>query len=174
MNQDKLFDKTCMEIALSEALLARDSGNYPVGAVLAIGDSVIGKNHNHKELKTDSISHAEALLFLEYSTELRKYKHKSDKQKVLYTTLEPCLMCFGMAVIHRIDRIVVACKDPRGDISSIDPHKIGQWYVRNWPKIEYGLLGVQSHDLLYEFFSQRTDWEAQEAKNLLEELKNTM
>jgi tRNA(adenine34) deaminase len=167
-------DRKFMEIALEEAVIAANTGNYPVGGVLVIGGKIIGKDHNHKEQTADSISHAEALLFLKHSSELRKFKHSPDVEKVLYTTLEPCLMCFGMAVIHRLDRIVVACKDPRGDMSTIDPEKIGQWYVRNWPHIEYGPLAKDPHQLLSDFFGSRTGEEAAEARGLLEEMKNSL
>jgi tRNA(adenine34) deaminase len=35
-------------------------------------------------------------------------------EMVLYTTLEPCLMCMSAILMHRIGRIVFGANDPRG------------------------------------------------------------
>jgi tRNA(adenine34) deaminase len=39
-----------------------------------------------------------------------------------YTTLEPCVMCFGAVVLHRIGRVVFGAKDPRGGALALLGH----------------------------------------------------
>ncbi|MBK7999018.1 MAG: hypothetical protein IPK15_09965 [Verrucomicrobia bacterium] len=40
--------KRLMQIALEEAKLAADSGNYPVGAILVVNDEVIARERKSK------------------------------------------------------------------------------------------------------------------------------
>ena len=159
-----------MRAALRQASVAKKAGNYPIGAVLVVNGRIIAKEHNKKENKADRISHAEMLLFLRHSKNIFKW-NKHGKAKIeLFTTFEPCLMCLGASVVHRIHRIVVACKDPRGDISTIKPEKIGVWYKRNWPAIEYGLFSRESLNLMLDFFKKRMDLESREAFDLLSDV----
>ncbi len=162
-----------MHLALGEAEVALRTNNYPVGAVLVADGKLIGKEHNHKEVRLDRISHAETLLFIEHSSALKRMKNEEHAVIELFTTFEPCLMCLGVAVIHNVDRIVVACNDPRGDISQIEPRKIGDWYQKHWPTIEYGLLKEESHDILFNYFKKRGDAESKEVAELFERMRAT-
>ena len=40
----------------------------------------------------------------------------------LYTTLEPCLMCFGAILLHRIGRVVFGSHDNHGGASRVFGH----------------------------------------------------
>lgn len=164
-------DHELMLLALEQAENALNSGNYPVGAVLIVDNEIIGKAENEKDTNHDRISHAENMLYMAYSKEI---KHAKNEGKVieLFTTFEPCLMCLGTAVIHRTDRIVVACPDPRGDISKINPAAIGVWYQRNWPRIEYGLEFEKSYELFMKAFEQHPTAEFQEARELFPSLRD--
>jgi len=164
-------DKRLMQIALEEAKLAADSGNYPVGAILVVNDEVIARERNRKENKADRISHAEMLLFLRHSEDILRWEKIEKRRIELFTTFEPCLMCLGTSVVHRVHRIVVACRDPRGDISTINPNAIGPWYERNWPKIDYGLCRSESWELMSAFFAARNDAEGREAAELINQMK---
>jgi tRNA(adenine34) deaminase len=172
VQQFSQLDKQFMRIAINEAEKALATNNYPVGAVLVVDGKLIAQEHNHKETRYDRISHAETLLFINHSSDLKRYKNEERARIELFTTFEPCLMCLGVAVIHRVDRIVVACNDPRGDITQIDPKKIGDWYQKNWPKIEYGLLQEDSYNILFNYFKNKTDDESREITKLFDSLKN--
>ncbi|MEA2167163.1 MAG: tRNA(adenine34) deaminase, partial [Solirubrobacteraceae bacterium] len=50
-----------MRAALTEAGLAPDHGDVPVGAVVVLGDEVIAAGHNERELRQDPTAHAELL-----------------------------------------------------------------------------------------------------------------
>jgi tRNA(adenine34) deaminase len=165
------LDTRFMQMALDQANLAAGTGNYPVGAVLVVNGQVIAAEHNKKENKADRISHAEMLLIQRHSQDILRWEKVESAKVELFTTFEPCLMCLGVSVIHRIHRIVVACRDPRGNISAIQPKSIGVWYERNWPRIEYGLLFEQSFDLLFAFFSNRKDDEGIEAAKLFVDMR---
>jgi tRNA(adenine34) deaminase len=157
-------DARFMNIALGEAEEALNTGNYPVGAVLVINGEMIDKEQNRKDTRRDYISHAETLLYIRNSQELKSAKNERRETIELYTTLAPCLMCLGVAVLHRTSRIVVGCPDPRGDISTINPDDMGHWYKKNWPTIEYGLSFNQAFNLYLRFLEQKTDQDFQIAK----------
>jgi tRNA(adenine34) deaminase len=40
----------------------------------------------------------------------------------LYTTLEPCLMCMGAILLHRIGRVLYGAADPYGGASQVIEH----------------------------------------------------
>jgi tRNA(adenine34) deaminase len=46
----------------------------------------------------------------------QKTLRRNEPHLTLYASLEPCLMCYGMAVVARINRIVWACNDPHGGV----------------------------------------------------------
>ena len=76
-------------------------------------------------------------------------------------------------MIHKIDRIVIACRDPRGDITSIKPELIGDYYYRNWPSLEYGLFFEESFNLLMNFYSKRNDPESRGVVHLFAKMMET-
>lgn len=159
-------DDKIMRIALEEANIALQTGNWPVGAILVVDEEMVAKSRNNKGSRIDRISHAEMLLFINHSQEIYQWNTVQNKKVELFTTCEPCLMCLGTAVIHRISRIVVACKDPRGDMTSIKPELMGDYYKRNWPSLEYGLRFDEAYNLLKTFYSGRDDHESREAASL--------
>lgn len=163
-------DKSFMDIALNQATKASKVGDFPVGAALVSNGELIAQARNHKDTRVDRISHAEMMLLIEHSSNIKKLKNTDHSNLELHTTFEPCLMCLGTAVIHRIDRIIIACKDPRGDMSKINPQALGSWYENNWPKMDYGLNQSESLTLVKSYFKDKTDNESRRALALLENL----
>jgi tRNA(adenine34) deaminase len=165
MMEKSLFneqDKTFMSLALSEAQQALESGDYPVGAVLVINGEYNGKARNSILSETQTTAHAEHKLLSSNSAQLRqKVRGSQDYKIVLYTTLEPCLMCLGVAVLHRVTRIVIACPDPHGGATKLNPDDLGCFYAEHWPKIEVGLMKAKSFDLIIQFLKTKKflSWE---------------
>lgn len=138
-----------MKIALKEAKKSLDDGNYPVGAVLVINGKYIGKSINKITAHENSTSHAELQLIHRYSKLIKK--HRIQKYKIeMYTTLEPCFMCFGTAIVHRITRIIYSCPDPTGGVTDLNPKLFKKWYQVHWPEIAGGLFKEESGDMLIE------------------------
>jgi len=167
------FDKKCMRIALDEAKLAYEEGNYPCGAVLTINGEIVEKAHNLKEVRGDRISHAEMLLYINNSAKIKKAK-KEGATITMYTTLEPCLMCFGAAAIHRVDRIVASTPDPYGNMSAIKGDTLGSFYNQNLPKIEYGLFFDETYLLSIDYLQKKNDKDSFELIIILDNLYKEM
>ncbi len=158
-----------MNIALDKAREALEKDNFPCGAVLVVDGQIVGVSENKKETKADRISHAEMLLYIEYSSLLKTAK-KQGHTITMYTTLEPCLMCFGSAALHRVDRIVAAAPDPLGNMSQVEGKALGQFYT-HLPQLEYGLCFKESYDLIREYLLQADTDESREYLELFEGVK---
>jgi tRNA(adenine34) deaminase len=145
-------DNDFMKLALDEAHLALFANDYPVGAVLTVKGVLWGTARNSLFSEERTVAHAEHALIARYSPQLRKHVREEPESEVcLYTTLEPCLMCLGIAVMHRVSRIVIACPDPVGGATMLDQTQLGSVYLKWWPSIEIGLYKEKSCDLIIEF-----------------------
>lgn len=160
-------DKKIMKRALLEAKNTLDQGNYPIGAVLVIDDEIIDIAGNNIHTRKNWISHAENILLMNNSEKIRDAilpsinNNNLKKPKVeIFTTLEPCLMCLGSAVIHRVSRIVYGCKDPHGGASEIEAKEMKDWYKDIWPEIIGGVCEEESYDMMLDYLAKQedTDW----------------
>lgn len=92
-----------MRAAIEEAINGRDEGGIPIGSVLVIDGQIVGRGHNRRVQKGSPTLHAE-MDCLENAGRLKA----SDYQRAtLYSTLSPCDMCSGTALLYKIPRIVV-------------------------------------------------------------------
>jgi tRNA(adenine34) deaminase len=92
-----------MREALKEANLALKEGEVPVGAVIVIGNRIIGRGHNQVEALQDPTAHAE-MIALTAATHTIDKKWLTDA--TMYVTIEPCIMCAGAMVLARLKRLV--------------------------------------------------------------------
>jgi cytosine deaminase len=89
--------------ALHEARLGLAEGGIPIGSVLVLDGEVIGRGHNRRVQRGSPILHAE-MDCIENAGRLRAAEYS---RCVLYSTLSPCDMCSGTALLYRIPRIVI-------------------------------------------------------------------
>jgi tRNA(adenine34) deaminase len=115
MPADNLF----MHRAIELAVLAEQEGNLPVGAVISLDGEVVAEGRSAIWVpKFDATRHAEIEALRAVPAEL----WKSSGEMSLYTTLEPCLMCFGSLLLHEIGRVVFGASDSYGGASSVLSH----------------------------------------------------
>ena len=88
-----------MKEALVQAKKALKKGEVPIGAVVVLGDEIIGRGYNQPITMKDPTAHAEIIALKEASNRLENYRLN---EAIIYTTLEPCLMCAGALVHARI------------------------------------------------------------------------
>jgi tRNA(Arg) A34 adenosine deaminase TadA len=103
-----LHHERFMRQALSEAELAGQSGERPIGAVIVHRGEVVGRGRASHLGRRSKIAHAETNAL--YAIEQYAYAHKHDGL-VVYTSVEPCVMCLGTIVMSDIDHIVYAAPD---------------------------------------------------------------
>ncbi len=105
-----LGDRELMDLAMAEARRAAEQGEVPIGAVVALNGTVVAARHNERERTGDPTAHAEMLALRDAATALGTSRLDGA---VLATTLEPCPMCAGAAVMGRVGRVVFAAEDPK-------------------------------------------------------------
>ncbi|MBI1723911.1 MAG: nucleoside deaminase [Gemmatimonadetes bacterium] len=93
-----------MKAAISEARRGLAEGGIPIGAVLAHGDTIIGRGHNRRVQRGSVVLHAE----MDALENAGRQPAAVYRESVLYTTLSPCAMCSGAILLYGIPRIVVA------------------------------------------------------------------
>jgi cytosine deaminase len=96
-------DRHHLDAAIAEAVIGRDEGGIPIGAVLVVEDRIIGRGHNRRVQDGSAIRHAE-MDALEAAGRLpaSAYRHAT-----IYSTLSPCDMCSGAILLYGIPRVVV-------------------------------------------------------------------
>jgi len=88
--------------AIKEAELGMAEGGIPIGSVLVIDNKIIGRGHNRRVQGGSAILHAE-MDCLENAGRLTAADYAKS---TLYSTLSPCDMCSGAALLYKIPKIV--------------------------------------------------------------------
>jgi tRNA(adenine34) deaminase len=99
-----------MAAALDEARRARDSGEVPIGAVVAIDGKIAGRGYNQPIGSADPTAHAEIVAIREAARTMGNYRLTGG---ILCVTVEPCLMCVGALVHARIGRLIYGTAEPK-------------------------------------------------------------
>ncbi len=91
-----------IQAALAEARLGLSEGGLPIGAVLAdAAGRVVARGHNRRVQTGDPTAHAEVVC-IRAAGRRRDWPHLT-----LVSTLSPCIMCTGTALLYRIPCVVI-------------------------------------------------------------------
>jgi tRNA(adenine34) deaminase len=134
-----------MKKAFEEAKYAFFKNEVPVGCVIVNNNDVISRSSNMVELLNDSTAHAELIAITSAQNSLNS---KNLDNCILYTTLEPCLMCYGAIYWSKINTVGYGASDKKRGFSrhSIDlDRKIN---------IINGFMEKESKELLDRFFKK--------------------
>ena len=114
----------------------KDSRDPPVGAVLRIGEEIVGTARNRIISARSFVAHAENSLFIRHGPAVfQAFARRPQREVTIYTTLEPCLLCTAAAAHSRVSRIVYACRDPMAGCCNHQPPD--GWYSKHWPVLEH-------------------------------------
>lgn len=96
------LDRAALDAAYEQALAGLREGGIPIGSALVAPDgSVVAVGHNMRVQSGDPTAHAETVC-------VRNAGRRRDWHTLtLASTLSPCAMCSGTAVLHRIPRVVI-------------------------------------------------------------------
>jgi tRNA(adenine34) deaminase len=99
-----------MDAALAEARRAREAGEVPIGAVVAVSGEIVGRGFNQPIGAADPTAHAEIVAIREAARRAGNYRLSGA---TLCVTIEPCLMCVGALVHARIGTLVYGAAEPK-------------------------------------------------------------
>ncbi len=98
MNADEF-----LQVAIEEARQGLAEGGIPIGSVLVIDGKIVGRGHNRRVQQGSAILHAE----MDCLENAGRLSPSDYRRATLYSTLSPCDMCSGTALLYNIPRIVV-------------------------------------------------------------------
>lgn len=145
--------------ALKEAQKALARGEFPVGCVMVHRDRIIARG-SRKGSRTDGgneLDHAE----MEALRRLAARKEpRGSSGIIVFSTMEPCLMCFGALMLHGIGEIVFAYEDPMGGATACDRSRLSPLYRETRIRVRPGVRRADSLVLFKAFFSdpRNTYW----------------
>ncbi len=101
MTQDEI-DRLALDAAFEQALKSQSEGGIPIGSALVNPSGVVvALGHNLRVQTGDPTAHAETVC-------IRNAGRRRDWHTLtLASTLSPCAMCSGTAVLHRIPRVII-------------------------------------------------------------------
>ncbi len=92
-----------LQAAIDEAKAGFAEGGIPIGSVLVIDGHIVGRGHNRRVQRSSAILHAE----MDCLENAGRLKASDYRRSVLYSTLSPCDMCSGTALLYGIPRVVI-------------------------------------------------------------------
>ena len=141
-----------MREALVQAKKALKKGEVPIGAVVVLGEEIIGRGYNQPITTRDPTAHAEIIALKEASNRLDNYRLN---EAIIYTTLEPCLMCSGALVHARIKKIIFAAQDTKSGVVVNNGGLIQSEFLNHKVSFEGGILEKEASKLLKDFFLEK-------------------
>jgi len=149
-----------MHEALLEAKDALAAGEFPVGCVMVYGGEIIsrGRRINSKAPNENELDHAEIValrkLFEQYP--------ETDRSRIsVYSTMEPCLMCYVTMLLNGIRKIVYGYEDIMGGGTGLNLQTLNPLYREMSVEIIPHVLRTESLELFKNFFSgpDNTYWQ---------------
>ncbi|MGH8632424.1 MAG: tRNA adenosine(34) deaminase TadA [Burkholderiales bacterium] len=141
-----------MRRALELARLGGESGEVPVGAVVVLGDEIIGEGFNAPVSLRDPTAHAEIRALRAAAQRLGNYRLAGS---AIYVTLEPCPMCAGAIMHARVGRVVFGAADPKTGACGGVIDLFSERRLNHHATVQGGVLGGECGELLKEFFQAR-------------------
>jgi tRNA(adenine34) deaminase len=144
---EPFYDEYFMKKAFSEALLAYEKGEVPVGAVVVSNQKIIARAHNLTETLNDVTAHAE-MQAITAAANLLGGKYLNDC--TLYVTLEPCVMCAGALGWSQMGKVVYGAADEKRGFRKFASKALH-------PKTEVlgGVWETECTELIQDFFQQK-------------------
>ncbi len=131
--------------ALQEAELAGQAGELPIGAVVVIDGEIISRGRaRHNEFKSQ-LRHAELNAMLDGGDVL----WKEYKRAILFTTVEPCPLCLGAAVMSDIPHVIFALHD--NVVHSSQTIETNPYVNRHIKSYYGGILEARSIDIFKKY-----------------------
>ncbi|MEM7735049.1 MAG: nucleoside deaminase [Deinococcota bacterium] len=141
-------DEAFMQLALQEAERALAKGNLPIGAVIVHNGEVVATGYNEVDSGKSDLKHAELQAILK----VEAYLFDNKRECSIYTTLEPCAMCFGAIVNFHFKRVIFAVADDNVGARPLMIHSA--YYQRRSPEMYGGCLEAESQALLNRYFQE--------------------
>lgn len=139
-----------MKKALALGAKALANGEFPVGCVMVVDGTVISEGHRKNSGgMSNEIDHAEVLALRNVLTTAGC----TDLSRVtVYSTMEPCLMCFSTLIVNGVSRFVYGYEDAMGGGTNLPLKQLAPLYRDLSLDITGGVLRDQCLEQFKSFF----------------------
>ena len=144
-------DESFMKQAVKQARKAYDKLETPIGCVIVHEDKIIARGYNKRNMKKNTLAHAEILAINKASKVLGDWRLEDC---TMYVTLEPCPMCAGAIVQARIPRVVIGSMNPKAGCAGSVLNLLQQDGLNHQVEITKGVLAEGCSGLMTSFFRE--------------------
>ena len=141
-----------MRRALDLARLAAEDGEVPVGAVVTKDGEIIAEAGNAMRGSLDPTAHAEIVALRKAATSAGNYRLANA---VVYSTIEPCVMCAGALIQARVKRLVFGALDERAGAVESKFRVCDTDFLNHRIEITGGVLEAECREIMQAFFKAR-------------------
>lgn len=141
-----------MKLAIREAMIALQSDEIPIGAVVIKDGQVIGRGYNQCEQLKDPTAHAEMIAITSASNTLSNWRLTDCE---LYVTKEPCPMCAGAIMNSRISYVGFGVYDEQSGCCGSLYQLCREPRFNHQSVVQGGLLEDECMEFLDQFFQKK-------------------
>jgi len=148
-----MSDSYYLKIAIAISRQSVEEGNFPVGAIVVLDEEIIGRGKSNGKNNIDATAHAEINAIRDAEM---KIGTRDIKNSIVYSSMEPCLMCFSASYWAKVKKIVFAVrKDILPKVHYEGLHNLNLINEKNNRKIEI----VHIQELEEKALEVIKDWE---------------
>ena len=144
-------DEKYMKAAMKQAKKAAAIEEVPIGCVIVYEDKIIGRGYNKRNLKKNTLAHAEIIAMNKASKVIGDWRLEDC---TMYVTLEPCPMCAGAIVQARIPKVVIGSMNPKAGCAGSVLNVLQTDGFNHQVEVETGVLGAECSEMLSSFFRE--------------------
>jgi len=145
-------DSYWMYQALLAAREAERSQEVPVGTCIVSGEKVLALASNRTRTDADPTAHAEMIALREAARRFGNYR-LSDA--VVYSTIEPCIMCAGALIQARVKRLVYGARDERAGAVESRFRVCDTDFLNHRIELTAGVMEKECREIMQRFFKVR-------------------
>jgi tRNA(adenine34) deaminase len=145
-------DAYWMREALAAAHEAGERGEVPVGTCIVADGAILAVAGNRTRTDNDPTAHAEIVALREAAHKLDNYRMT---EAVVYSTIEPCVMCAGALIQARVKRLVYGASDERAGAVESRFRVCDSDFLNHRIEVTAGVLEEACREIMQEFFRER-------------------
>lgn len=131
---------------------ARERGEVPIGTCIVLGETVLATAGNRTRTDGDPTAHAEIVALRAAAAKAGNYRLTDA---VVYSTIEPCVMCAGALIQARVKRLVYGAPDERAGAVESHFRVCDTDFLNHRIEVTTGVLEEECRELMQEFFRAR-------------------
>lgn len=145
-----------MRHCFSLAKKAEALGEVPVGSIVVIPNDtegeLLGEGWNQPISSSDPSAHAEIMALRDAARKIDNYRLSGA---ILYTTIEPCIMCAGALIHARIKQLVFGAREPKAGAICSQIKLLDSAYGNHRVEWIEGVLATEARAIITHFFKDK-------------------